>query len=90
MRRLLLVCFLATCTSYRVYAAGASCEHKLSLCVAVVKAEDKQADDLRQSVKDLEGRLAKAQTGILQTVPVGVWVGLGAIVGVVVGRGLSK
>lgn len=90
MRKLCMLYLILGWHTCRPMYAEQPCEQRLSLCEAVIKAGDKQAEDLKQSVKDLEGRLAKAQPGVLQSIPWGVWAVVGIVTGVAVGRGISK
>ena len=85
IRKLCMLYFILGWHHCRPIYAEQPCEQRLSLCEAVIKAEDKQAEDLKQSVKDLECRLAKAQPGVLGSVPTPVWVVLGVLTGIVIG-----
>lgn len=68
-----------------------SCGSALGACLSLVKERAEQAEHLKAAVKQLEGQLAKSEPPSgLQLVPWPVWILLGGVVSVGIGKGLGK
>lgn len=85
-----LLLIIGSCTCQVAWADEAQCQQTLSLCRDYARAQDEQADHLKQSVKKLEDELAKDEPGVLGSVPWPLWVVVGGVAGYAAGRVLSK
>ena len=77
MKTVVLACLI----SHSVASAPAPslCDLALDRCVAYNRAQEKQISDLQGQNKDLESRLAKAETPLL--IPWYVYAAMGAVLG---------